>query len=192
MNFEQMGRNNLPVVIPSKYDSRGYVYFIRFHYAKNCYKIGSSGNIFKRIRYLGAFGEVELLAYGYSHDRYLSEKQLQMIFYDKCNNSHINKTMKTNRQIDFQWRGDINSTEYFILEHSDAINVINCMKTLCASVQIGCQNTEFCHKEFQDSIYEDASLNFYYERENGLFLNYPTKFDRNGWPIFCDEEIKQC
>ena len=64
------GMSNLPMVIKNKDDAPGYVYLVRFNNAKDCFKIGSTGNTYRRMKSFGdKWNDVDLIAYGYASDK---------------------------------------------------------------------------------------------------------------------------
>lgn len=176
--------DNLPMAIPLRYDSPGHVYFIKYHQYRNCYKIGSTGNLFKRLSTLGGkYADIELLAYGFAHDRFWAEKYLQSIFYDHCNNATACSCVRNGRRFNFQFRGDITSTEHFILKPREAQDVITTMKILLPSLQLGTTHPFYCHKWYQPSLEPSDERQYYFDFENERYVRYPTKFE-NGYPIY--------
>jgi hypothetical protein len=179
--------DNLPLAISKKQCSPGYVYFIRYHHSKNCYKIGSSGNVLQRILVLGGgiYRGVELIAYGYSYHRFDTEWWLQQLLIDKSNNAWLNNAMrKIPRKINYQFEGSANSLEYFILSPHEAKQVISMMKVVCASVQVGPRFPPFEHKPFYPSISKEEDPCYFYDEVNHRFIKYPTQFTDEGWPIY--------
>ena len=54
---------------------------------------------------------MDLIAYGYASDRLLIEREIQCLLSDYNNNQRYYKMWP--KVINYQFRGDLNSTEYF-------------------------------------------------------------------------------
>ena len=169
-------------------DGAGYLYFIRFEHAKNCYKIGSTNNIDRR---LSQFGKhyVELIVSGTTNNKLDTESKLQNMFREYNNNQNLYRRTRFGNSIDYQYRGDINSTEHFIFPHTSIVcEVICAFEDLCESVQLESENKYFCSKDHRKPIgYGEERLKFY-DEENHKYIPYPTKFEKSGWPIFHPHE----
>ena len=90
-------------------DGPGYVYFIRFEHAKNCYKMGSTNNIDRRLSQFGRH-YVELIVCGTTKNKLETELKIQNMFREYNNNQNLYRRTKFGRFVDYQHRGDINST----------------------------------------------------------------------------------
>ena len=165
-------------------DGPGYVYFIRFEHAKNCYKMGSTNNIDRRLSQFGRH-YVELIVCGTTKNKLETELKIQNMFREYNNNQNLYRRTKFGRFVDYQHRGDINSTEHFIFPHTSIVCEVICtFEDLCDSVQLGSENKYFCSKDHRKPIgYGEERLKFY-DEENHRYIPYPTKFENNGWPIF--------
>jgi len=98
-----MGDTSL-LAIKKKDDAPGYVYLIRFNHSKDCYKIGSTGNLFKRMEAFGdQWNDVDLIAYGYASDRLLIEREIQYLLSDYNNNQRYYRMWP--KVINYQFRG---------------------------------------------------------------------------------------
>ena len=180
---------NLPMAIPKYQNKEGYVYFIRFHHLRNCYKIGSTKNLLKRLRSIagGARQGIELIAYGYSFNRTDVEFQLQMLFHHQSNYRRIFDAINMPKgKVNYDFWGSSGSIEYFIFTPKKAKQVIAIMKMLCASVAVCPALKPFEHKPYYSSLMKEEDLDNYYDEENCRFLKYPTQFTCNGWPIYED------
>ena len=174
--------SNLPIVIKRKDDAPGYVYLVRFNHAKNCFKIGSTGNIYKRMR---AFGDEsidsDLIAYGYASDRLLVERQIQWILSEFNNNQKFNRMWP--QIVNYQFRGDLNSTEHFHFDTVDVCNAIMLFDMLCASVQVGTTHPTYNINPNCKPIGYGEELQKFYDPGQRRYVPYPTEFER-GWPIY--------
>lgn len=174
--------DNLPIAIKRKESLPGYVYLIKFHRAKNSYKIGSTSNLYSRLKTLGGTnGSIELIAYGYVHDKIWVERQIQTIFNDYSNNHKCFKMWPF--VIDFTYAGDLSSVEYFIFDTPTICNVIMVFEMLCAGVQIGTNHPHYCEQAFPKPLgYMEEPLKFY-DPGQRRYVPYPTEF-RHGIPIY--------
>ena len=174
------------MVIKKKDDAPGYIYFIKFNRRKNCYKIGSTGNVFGRMNNFRQIHEdIELVAYGYASDRLLIEKQIQYLFSDFSNNGKYFHNFP--KPINFEYVGSITSTENFIFNISQVCDVIMVFDLLCNSVQIGTDHPDYCVKPHRQILgYGEEALNFY-DCGQDRYVPYPTEF-RNGYPVYLPVE----
>jgi hypothetical protein len=160
----------------------GHVYLIRYNHCKNCYKIGSTSNIFKRVSSLGVRrrGYIELIAFGYAYDRLFAERSLQNILYRLTNKY---RAFEARVKIDYQFAGTITSSEYFIMKTPDVCNAIMIMGWLCCSVYIGSPFEEFkVHPKCREIGY-GLQLRRFYDASQDRYVPYPKVFE-NGLPIF--------
>jgi hypothetical protein len=137
--------NNLPMVIGQNNSDPGYIYLVRFNYFKNCYKIGSTKNVQSRLRGLSSqYGPTELIAYGFTNQRYRTEKFIQNLMFRSSNVKRylyggVNVALHDNV-------GPVLSTEHMIMETPTVCNVIVVIDNLCNSVQVGSPFEEFRYR----------------------------------------------
>lgn len=174
--------SNLPMVIKNKDDSPGYVYLVRFNNAKDCFKIGSTGNIYRRMKSFGdKWNDVDLIAYGYASNRLLVERQIQWILKEFNNNQKLYKMWP--QIINYQFRGDLNSTEHFHFDTITACNVIMLFDMLCNSVQVGTPHPVYGINPNCKSVGYGEELQKFYDPGLCRYVPYPTEF-KHGCPVF--------
>jgi hypothetical protein len=140
------------IKVDKKTDAPGYVYFIKLSYFRNCYKIGSTADVFKRVQALESYyGPVELIAFGYTNNKLKTECEIQE-HLRQFSHSHFLYELLKNR---LDKEGNIyhicddtseilkicgpeaQSTEFFRLCSKTAYNTILLFDSLCRSVHIG-------------------------------------------------------
>lgn len=130
------------IPITKKPDDPGYVYLVKFPRFKNCYKIGSSANMYSRLKTLGNnHGGVELIACGYTNNKQQTEVIMQQILHQFSNYKFTTEILKQRGSKDMDvfrvCGGDPLSCEYFIFCRFVIYEVICMFDTLCRSVCIG-------------------------------------------------------
>jgi hypothetical protein len=169
------------IEIKNRYDAPGYVYLVRFPHCKNCYKIGSTGNIYNRLQSLSvSHPSIEIIAYGYSNNRFYTERNIQEILNEYSNNKI---SSKSRGGFNFQFAGDITSTEYFIMTTTAVCNAIMLFDMLCSSTQIGSPNNKYRQCPEYLPIGYGMDLKKFYDKEQRRFVPYPTKF-KYGLPVY--------
>jgi hypothetical protein len=75
-------------------DGKGCVYFVKLDDYTDCYKIGSTVNIKKRISELEwQFGKVSVVMTANTDHKYQDECEIQRLLYDYCNQKIISDAM---------------------------------------------------------------------------------------------------
>lgn len=180
--------------INNKPKDPGQIYFIRFDNAKNCYKIGLTNNVWKRLYCIGN-NNIELIMLGTAQNKLKVEKELQYKFIEYSNNYTYhrflkNKPIGSKQVVDYQYAGDMFSMEHFIFPHTSIVcEVICAFEELCDEVQLGTTHPDFCSKDHRLPIgFGEERLKFYHEPTRE-YCPYPTKFaDQSGFPIHKDRE----
>lgn len=108
----------------------GFVYLVRLDNFKNCYKIGSSSNIKKRMQHLNnSFNGATLLACKHSETKLITEWEIQNLLHKHSNNAIFAKCIfdgvPENKIIELLCAGHYISTEHFIFNDSDMQYVVS-------------------------------------------------------------------
>jgi hypothetical protein len=143
--------DNALIKVDKPSDAPGYIYFIKFGYFKNCYKIGSTSDVFKRIQTFQRYGPIELIAFGYTNNKFRTECEIQD-HLRQFSHSHFLYELLKNR-LDENGKiyhicddtseilkicgPEAQSTEYFTLCSKIVCNTLVLFDTLCQSVQLG-------------------------------------------------------
>lgn len=174
------------IPIKKKQNTPGYVYLIRSPQCKNCYKIGSTGHIYNRMKNVSGSFNIELIAYGYASDRTLIEYEIQDLLRE-FNNNQIYCHLPSPKKINYQFAGDLNSTEHFIFKTQEVCNAIMLFDLLCSAVQLGSPRSEFMINPNYNPVGFGEELQKFYDAGQRRFVPYPTQFS-HGHPVFADVE----
>jgi hypothetical protein len=89
--------------------------------------------------------------------------------------------------INYQFRGDLNSTEYFFFGTAEVCNAIALFDMLCNSVQVGTSDIVYGIHPKSVPLGYGEELQKYYDPGMSEYVPYPTEF-RNGYPIYKTRE----
>ena len=91
----------------------GYVYMVKLNFFKNCYKIGSCVDPYKRVANLEKlYGSLDVVICGSSEHKLKTEREIQRKLYSHSNRYHTYNC--TSKQGDII--GPVESKEHFLLE----------------------------------------------------------------------------
>lgn len=96
-------------------EGKGYVYFVKLNDYTNCYKIGSTENIKKRVSELGCkFGKISIVMTAESDHKYQDEQEIHRLLYNYCNQKIISDAIYNRENINpFEFPGGPCNCEHF-------------------------------------------------------------------------------
>lgn len=131
---------NSIVPITSRTNECGYVYLAKFNLFKNCYKIGSTGNLPQRLRSLELlFGSARYMVYGFANKKITTEREIQSILRTYSNRRLISDCICNGESKEDIMRkipiGGAISKEHFVLKDDDLQSIFSLFDSLCVSTK---------------------------------------------------------